>query len=143
MIVVGLIKFDICLFGISKVVIAYQGGGGGTLRAIVGDPSSSSINFGSAVAWGGSGGTEQYAGISTTSDTSKVVVAGRDSIGIARVGTINGTSISFGSKITLNPDGGTDYATQWNTISYDASTQRIYLLLEMDQLDILHPELEN
>lgn len=115
---------DICLFGISKIVIAYQGGGGGTLRAIVGDPSSSSITFGSAVAWGGSGGTEQYAGISTTSDSNKVVVSGRDTIGIARVGTISGTSISFGSKITLNSDGGTDYATQWNTITYDSSTQK-------------------
>ena len=114
---------DITRLG-TYVVIAYQGGGGGTLRAIVGDPSSSSITFGTAVAWGGSGGTEQYAGISTTSDTSKVVVAARDTIGIARVGTVSGTSISFGSKITLNSDGGTDYATQWNTISYDASTQK-------------------
>ena len=114
---------DITRLG-TYVVIAYQGGGGGTLRAIVGDPSSSSITFGTAVAWGGSGGTEQYAGISTTSDTNKVVVAARDTIGIARVGTVSGTSISFGSKVTLNSDGGTDYPTQWNTITYDSSTQK-------------------
>ena len=115
---------DCTVIGNQYVVFAYQGGGGGTLRAKVGDPSSSSMSLGSAVAWGGSGGTEQYAGISTTSDTSKVVVAARDTIGIARVGTVSGTSISFGSKITLNSDGGTDYPTQWNTISYDASTQK-------------------
>ena len=115
---------DCTVIGNQYVVFAYQGGGGGTLRAKVGDPSSSSMNFGSAVAWGGSGSTEQYAAISTTSDTSKVVVAARDTIGIARVGTVSGTSISFGSKITLNSDGGTDYPTQWNTISYDSSTQK-------------------
>jgi len=114
---------DITRLG-TYVIIAYQGGGGGTLRAIVGDPSSSSITFGTAVAWGGSGGTEQYAGISTTADSSKVVVAARDTIGIARVGTVSGTSISFGSKVTLNSDGGTDYPTQWNTITYDSSTQK-------------------
>ena len=115
---------DICLFGTSKIVIAYLGGGAVVLRAIVGEPSASSITFGSAVAWGGSGGTEQYPGISTTSDSSKVVVAARDDFGIARVGTVSGTSISFGSKVTLNSDGGTDYPTQWNTITYDSSTQK-------------------
>ena len=115
---------DCTVIGNQYVVFAYTGGGGGTLRAIVGDPSSSSMNVGSPVNWGGSGGTEEYAGISTTSDSSKVVVAARDTIGIARVGTVSGTSISFGSKITLNSDGGTDYPTQWNTISYDASTQK-------------------
>ena len=117
-------QVDMCLFGISKVVIAYQGGGGGTLRAIVGDPSSSSMSLGSAVAWGGSGGTEQYAGISTTSDSSKVLVAARDDKAIARVGTISGTSISFGAKTQINIEGGTAYASQWNSVVYDPSTQK-------------------
>ena len=102
-----------------NVVFAYNGNGGGTLRAKVGTVSASSITLGTEVAWG-DGGTEQYPGISYDTDNNKVVVAGRSGKGIVRVGTVSGTSISFGSVFVLN-DG---YATQWNRCAFDTRNNK-------------------
>ena len=90
----------------SKVVIAYADLGNSTYgTAIVGTVSGTSISFGTAAIFNGSG-SSYYSSIAYDANAQKVVVFYQDgsnsNYGTANVGTVSGTSISFGAKVVFS-----------------------------------------
>ena len=92
----------------NKAVIAYRDNGsgvGGLGTAIVGTVSGTSISFGTAAVYSGTGAAADQA-MTFDSSSNKVVVAyadgGNSSYGTAVVGTVSGTAISFGTAVVYN-----------------------------------------
>ena len=85
----------------NKVIPVWNQVIGGSLRAIVGTVSGSSISFGSSATFS-SNGTSSPLTACFDSSSNKVIVAysdnGNSGRGAAVVGTVSGTSISFGSE---------------------------------------------
>ena len=88
----------------NKVIIVYSDSTNNLGKAIVGTVSGTTITYGSAVTFNGTGSIGDFdIGYDTAND--KVVIAYRDygnsSYGTCIVGTVSGTSISFGTEVVF------------------------------------------
>ena len=115
-----------------KVVIAYRDDAVSDGHAIVGTVSGTSISFGTEVDFEASGvsfGTGDPLEIAFDSNSSKIVIAYRDSgnsnYGSAIVGTVSGTSISFGTKTTFASE-----AVDWLTMDFDTTNNKFLIMYD-------------
>ena len=123
-----------CVFDSSnnKIVIIYQDNGdSGRGKGIVGTVSGTSISFGTATQFNGTGADNAYnIGAAFDSSNNKVVVAYRDNAnsdyGTAAVGTVSGTSISFGTPVVFNSVNSTSGAT----VVFDSSNNKVVLAFQ-------------
>ena len=94
----------------------------GTVSVVGGDTFTEGV--GSETVQDTSGSSEYHAAVYDP-DTNKVIIAYRlGGPGYAAVGTVSGTSITFGTRVQF------DAGSQWNSLTYDATNQKIVIFYQ-------------
>tara|TARA_R100000935_G_C2838629_1_gene169702 strand:- start:2159 stop:4699 length:2541 start_codon:yes stop_codon:yes gene_type:complete len=111
-----------------KFVLVYRDAGSGKEgEAIVGTVSSTSISYGSPVAFQSSEVAEMDATYDTSNNKVVIVYDNKaNSVGSAIVGTVSGTNISFGSSANFETGGRPNYPKA----AYDESAQKVAIFYE-------------
>ena len=106
----------------NKVIIVYSDSTNNLGKAVVGTISGTTITYGSAVTFNGTGSIGDFdIGYDTAND--KVVIAYRDygnsSYGTCIVGTVSGTSLSFGTEVVFKSS-----TTQSIRLAFDTANSK-------------------
>ena len=114
----------------NKVVVGYYIAGVTTAYAVVGTVSSTSISFGTPVAFAGAIGSSDTLAVTSDNNAGKILFSymdfGNSYYGTSVVGTVSGTSISFGSDIIFNNTGRTEMLTS----TFDSNSNKIVVFYE-------------
>lgn len=94
----------------------------GTVSVVGGDTFTEGV--GSETVQDTSGSSDYHAAVYDP-DTNKVIIAYRlGGPGYAAVGTVSGTSITFGTRVQF------DAGSQWNSLTYDATNQKVVIFYQ-------------